>query len=135
MADQAEPKTDAKPATWPKPEDRRLVGRQNSRLDGPAKASGRAKYTYDIKPPGMLWGKMLRCPHAHARLTALDVAPAQGMPGVKAVMAIQKPGAAIQWSFDEVAAVAAASEALAEAALTAIKVEYEVRPRFVTDEH
>ncbi|HEY4588994.1 MAG TPA: xanthine dehydrogenase family protein molybdopterin-binding subunit, partial [Thermoanaerobaculia bacterium] len=102
--------------------------------DGPAKASGRAKYTYDIKPPGMLWGKMLRCPHAHARLTALDVSPAQGMPGVKAVYAVQKPGAEIQWSLDEVAAVAATSEALAEAAVKAIKVEYEVLPHFVTEE-
>ncbi|PYQ64260.1 MAG: xanthine dehydrogenase family protein molybdopterin-binding subunit [Acidobacteria bacterium] len=134
MADQADSKTDAKAATWPKAEDRRLLGQRISRLDGPAKASGRAKYTYDIKPPGMLWGKMLRCPHAHARLTALDVAPAQGMPGVKAVMAVQKPGAEIQWSFDEIAAVAATSEALAEAALKAIKVEYEVLPHFVTEE-
>lgn len=134
MADQADPKTDAKAATWPKAEERRLLGQRISRLDGPAKASGRAKYTYDIKPPGMLWGKMLRCPHAHARLTALDVSPAQGMPGVKAVYAIQKPGAEIQWSLDEVAAVAATSEALAEAALKAIKVEYEVLPHFVTEE-
>ncbi|HEY4564019.1 MAG TPA: xanthine dehydrogenase family protein molybdopterin-binding subunit, partial [Thermoanaerobaculia bacterium] len=134
MADQDEPKTDAKVAAWPKAEERRLLGQRTSRLDGPAKASGRAKYTYDIKPPGMLWGKMLRCPHAHARLTALDISPAQGMPGVKAVYAIQKPGAEIQWSLDEVAAVAATSEALAEAAVKAIKVEYEVLPHFVTEE-
>lgn len=133
MAD-ADPKVDSKVATWPGEKDRRLIGQRISRLDGPAKASGRAKYTYDLKPPGMLWGKMLCCPHAHARLTSLDVAPAQGMPGVKAVYAIQKPGAEIQWSLDEVAAVAATSEALAEAALKAIKVEYEVLPHFVTEE-
>ncbi|MFL6261232.1 MAG: xanthine dehydrogenase family protein molybdopterin-binding subunit [Thermoanaerobaculia bacterium] len=138
MADTADPKadskTDPKAAAWPEAGDRRLIGQRISRLDGPAKASGRAKYTYDLKPQGMLWGKMLLCPHAHARLTALDVAPAQGMPGVKAVYAVQKPGAEIQWAFDEVAAVAATSEALAEAALKAIKVEYEVLPHFVTEE-
>ena len=134
MADQDEPKTDAKVAAWPKAEERRLLGQRTSRLDGPAKASGRAKYTYDLKPQGMLWGKMLRCPHAHARITSLDVSPAHGMPGVKAVYAIQKPGAEIQWSLDEVAAVAATSEALAEAAVKAIKVEYEVLPHFVTEE-
>ncbi len=131
----ADPKADdAKAATWPGEEDRKLIGQRISRLDGPAKASGRAKYTYDLLPPGMLWGKMLRCPHAHARLKSLDVAPAQGMPGVKAVYAIQKPGDEIQWSLDEIAAVAATSEALAEAALQAIKVEYEVLPHFVTEE-
>jgi len=138
MADPADPKTDAKAdpkaASWPEAADRRLIGQRISRLDGPAKASGRAKYTYDLKPQGMLWGKMLRCPHAHARLTALDVSPAHGMPGVKAVLAIQKPGDEIQWSLDEIAAVAATSEALAEAALKAIKVEYEVLPHFVTEE-
>ncbi len=131
----ADPKADdAKAATWPGEEDRKLIGQRISRLDGPAKASGRAKYTYDLLPPGMLWGKMLRCPHAHARLKSLDVAPAQGMPGVKAVYAIQKPGDEIQWSLDEIAAVAATSEALAEAALQAIKVEYEVLPHFVSEE-
>ncbi|HEY3568508.1 MAG TPA: xanthine dehydrogenase family protein molybdopterin-binding subunit [Thermoanaerobaculia bacterium] len=134
MADQADTKTDARAATWPGEEDRRLIGQRISRLDGPAKASGRAKYTYDLKPQNMLWGKILRCPHAHARIASLDVAPAQGMPGVKAVMAVQKPGAEIQWAGDEVAAVAATSEALAEAALKAIKVEYEVLPHFVSEE-
>ena len=138
MADPADPKTDtktdAKVPTWPEAKDRRLIGQRISRLDGPAKASGRAKYTYDMKPQGMLWGKLLLCPHAHARLKSLDVSPAHRMPGVKAVVAIQKPGAEIQWSLDEVAAVAATSEALAEAALKAIKVEYEVLPHFVTEE-
>lgn len=134
MADAADSKADPKAAAWPGEKDRRLIGQRISRLDGPAKASGRAKYTYDLQPPGMLWGKMLLCPHAHARVTSLDVTPAQGMPGVKAVMAIQKPGDEIQWAFDEVAAVAATSEGLAEAALKAIKVEYEVLPHFVSEE-
>ncbi len=135
MADPVDTKApDAKVPGWPEAKDRRLIGQRLSRLDGPAKASGRAKYTYDLKPEKMLWGKMLRCPHAHARIKSLDVAPAQALPGVKAAMAIQEPGAEIQWAFDEVAAVAAVSEAVAEEALKAIKVEYEVLPHFVTEE-
>jgi xanthine dehydrogenase YagR molybdenum-binding subunit len=120
--------------SWPKAEDRRLLGRRISRLDGPAKVTGRARYTYDLKPQGMLWGKILRCPHAHARLKSIDVSAAEAMPGVRAVRVIQGPGAEIQWALDEVAAVAATSEALAEAALSAIKVEYEVLPHFVNEE-
>ena len=78
---------DAKVPAWPDAADRRLIGQRISRLDGPAKASGRAKYTYDLLPDKMLWGKMLLCPHAHARIKSIDIAAAQGMPGVKAAMA------------------------------------------------
>jgi xanthine dehydrogenase YagR molybdenum-binding subunit len=119
---------------WPKAEDRHLLGQRISRLDGPVKVSGRAKYTYDLKPKGMLWGKVLRCPHAHARVKSVDVSAAERMPGVKAVRVIQGPGTEIQWALDEIAAVAAVSEAQAEAAVRAIAVDYEVLPHFVTEE-
>jgi xanthine dehydrogenase YagR molybdenum-binding subunit len=118
---------------WPKAEDRHLIGQRISRLDGPAKASGRAKYTYDLKPQGMLWGKILRCPHAHAKIQSIDVSAAERMPGVKAVRVIQGPGTEIQWALDEVVGVAAVSEAVAEEALRAIKVEYAVLPHFVDE--
>src|SRR3954454_12782153 len=107
MADPTPPPPAAAVPAWPEAKDRKLLGTRISRLDGPAKASGRAEYTYDLKPPGMLWAKVLRCPHAHARVTALDVSGAQRMPGVKAVRVIQGEGSEIQWSLDEVAAVAA----------------------------
>ncbi|HSS76380.1 MAG TPA: xanthine dehydrogenase family protein molybdopterin-binding subunit [Thermoanaerobaculia bacterium] len=118
---------------WPEAKDRHLIGQRISRLDGPAKASGRAKYTYDLLPQGMLWGKILRCPHAHAKIKSLDVSAAEKMPGVKAVRVIQGPGTEIQWALDEVVGVAATSEALAEEALRAVKVEYEVLPHFVNE--
>ncbi|HXE86905.1 MAG TPA: xanthine dehydrogenase family protein, partial [Hyphomicrobiaceae bacterium] len=121
--------------SWPKAEDRRLIGQRISRLDGPAKVTGHAKYTYDLQPSGMLWAKVLRCPHAHARVKSIDVSAAERMPGVKAVRVIQGPGTEIQWALDEVAAVAATSEAAAEAAIRAIGVEYEVLPHFVSEEH
>ena len=120
--------------SWPDAKDRRLIGQRISRLDGPAKATGKAKYTYDLKPDGMLWAKVLRCPHAHARVTRLDVSAAERMPGVKAVRVIQGPGTEIQWAQDELVAVAATTEALAEDAVRAIVAEYEVLPHNVKDE-
>ncbi len=119
---------------WPKAEDRLLLGQRISRLDGPDKVTGRARYTSDLKPQGMLWAKVLRCPHAHARVKSIDVTAAGRIPGVKVVRVIQGPGTEIRWALDEVAAVAATSEAIAEDALRAIAVEYEVLPHFVTEE-
>src|SRR5207245_2260383 len=67
--------------TWPK--ERRLIGTKIQRLDGPEKATGHAKYSYDISRPGLLHGKILRSPYAHARLTSVDgsAAPNQGTTG------------------------------------------------------
>lgn len=119
---------------WPKAEERRLIGQRISRLDGPAKVTGTAKYTYDVNRPGLLHARVLRCPYAHAKVTALDVSAARRLPGVRAVRVIQGPGAEIQWALDEVAVVAAVSEDIAEDALRAIAVEYEVLPHFVSEE-
>lgn len=119
---------------WPDAKDRRLIGTRISRLDGPAKVTGTAKYSYDINRPGMLFAKILHCPHAHARITKLDPSPAQRMQGVRAVRVIQDVGAEIQWANDEVAVVAAVSEEVAADAVRAIQVEYEVLPHFVNDE-
>lgn len=119
---------------WPSAEDRRLIGKRIPRLDGPAKVTGAAKYTYDLKRPGMLYAKVVRCPHAHARITKLDLEPARRMPGVKAVKAIQNVGAELQWAQDEVVVLAAVSEGAAEDAARAVVVEYEVLPHFVRDD-
>ena len=59
---------------------------QITRMDGLAKASGQAKYPSDIRPEGMLFGVMLYSPHAHATVKSIDVAAAEKMPGVKAVL-------------------------------------------------
>jgi len=118
---------------WPPASERRLIGQRISRIDGPAKSSGRAKYTYDINPPGMLFGKVLRCPYAHAKIKSLDVSAAKALPGVKAVRIIQDVGKEIQWQGDEIAAVAAETEEIAEDGIRKIQVEYEVLPPFVTD--
>lgn len=121
------------PYSWPEPQDRKLIGTRVSRVDGPVKASGKAKYTYDTHPQGMLYAKMLGSPHAHAKIASIDPSAAEKMPGVRAVHIIQKPGTEVFWADDEIVAVAADTEAIADAALKAIKVEYEVLPHLVND--
>jgi xanthine dehydrogenase YagR molybdenum-binding subunit len=118
---------------WPDPSTRPLLGKRISRVDGPVKVSGRAKYTYDYNPEGLLAGKILRCPYAHARITSIDISAAEKMGGVKAVQIIQKPGTEIFWAGDEVVAVAAVDEPTAEDAVRAIQVQYEVLPHFISD--
>lgn len=120
--------------SWPAAKDRRLIGQRISRLDGPAKVTGTAKYTYDLRFPGMLYARFVRCPHAHARITRIDTSAAESMAGVKAVQVIQKEGTEIQWALDEIVAVAAVSEQTAEDAVRAVRIEYEVLPHFVTEE-
>jgi len=119
---------------WPVAGERSLIGTRVSRVDGPAKTSGQAKYTLDLVPPGMLYGKMLKSPYALAKITALDVSAAKSMPGVKAVHVIQDVGTTIQWAGDEIVAVAATTEGEAEDALRAIKIEYQPLPHLVTEE-
>ena len=116
--------------TWPDPATRPLLGKKISRVDGPVKVSGRAKYTFDYNPDGLLAGKILRCPYAHARITSIDTSAAEKMPGVKAVQIIQKPGTEIFWAGDEVVGVAAVDEPTAEDAIRAIKVQYESSASF-----
>src|ERR1019366_3343954 len=119
--------------SWSDPASRPLLGKSISRVDGPSKVSGKAKYTYDYNPQGLLAGKILRCPYAHARITSIDTSAAEKMPGVKSVVVIQKPGTEIFWAGDEVVGVAAVDEGTAEDAMRAIKVVYEVLPHFVSD--
>ena len=120
--------------SWPKTDRRSLIGKRISRLDGPAKVTGSARYSYDVNRPGMLYARVLRCPHAHARITRIDTSAAEKMSGVKAVRIIQGEGSEIQWAMDEIAVVAAVSEERAGDALRAIQIEYEVLTHFVTEE-
>ena len=120
--------------SWPGPGERRLIGKRTARLDGPAKVTGAARYSYDVNRPGMLHAQMLRCPHAHARVKTIDTTAAEKLAGVKAVRVLQGPGTEIQWALDEIAIVAATTEEAAGDAVRAIRVEYDVLPHFVSDE-
>jgi xanthine dehydrogenase YagR molybdenum-binding subunit len=118
---------------WPAAEQRSLIGKRISRVDGPDKVSGRAKYTYDVHRPGMLFGKVVRSPHAHAKVVSVDTSAAEKMPGVKAVHVIQGPGSEIQWAGDDIVVIAAVDERAAADAARAVKVEYQPLPHFVDD--
>ncbi len=112
---------------WPEgPRD--VVGRPATRKSGPERVRGEARFTADIKLPGMLQAAVLRSPHAHARVKKIDLAPALALPGVRAAIG---PGDAsgleeeVGYSGAAVAAVAADTFRQAQAAINAIDVEWE----------
>ena len=124
----------AKHEKYPWPEKPRLLGTAVKRVDGPLKATGGAKYAYDVKRPGMLYAKILRSPHAHARITSIDVSAAEKAPGIGAVLPWRKAGEKVVYQGDEVACVAAQTEEQALDALRLIKVQYEALPHLATIE-
>lgn len=111
--------------SWNDPKGTRFLGRHVRRLDGPAKVTGRARYTADVQRDGMLYGAILRSPHAHAKVVAIDTTAAAAFPGVRAVHVVVEPNGAVRYQGQEVAAVAADTEDHARDALAAIRVEYE----------
>src|ERR1051326_4172014 len=100
------------------------------RLDGPDKVSGRAKYTFDVTRPGMLYGRAIRSPYPHAKVVSIDLSAAQRVPGFKTALIVRDPKDdktnVVLYQGDEVAAVAADTEEHAIDAARAVKVEYEV---------
>lgn len=118
---------------WPPAGRRQLIGQRISRLDGPAKASGRAKYSYDVNRPGMLHAKLVFSTQARARITAIDTSAAEKMPGVRAIHLILQPGAEVRWVGQEILALAAETEEQARDAARAVKITYEPLPHLVAD--
>ncbi len=128
--------------------DFKVVGNRVTRPDGIDKVTGRARFGADMTAPGMLIAKVLRSPHAHARINGIDTSKAEALPGVKAVVTYADFASAHAPDDDNlvncmakdkalydghaVAAVAAISTAVARKALKLIEVDYEVLPH-VTD--
>ncbi|MEO5761092.1 MAG: xanthine dehydrogenase family protein molybdopterin-binding subunit [Vicinamibacteria bacterium] len=100
------------------------------RLEGPLKVTGRAKYTYDIKLPGMLWGRMVGSSVPHAEVVKIDTSKAETLPGVKAVWTTESR--TVRFAGQDVAAVAATTPEIAEDAARLIEITYNEKP-FVTD--
>jgi 4-hydroxybenzoyl-CoA reductase alpha subunit len=128
-----------------------VIGQRLRKVDGTAKVTGRAVYADDISLPGMLHARILRSPHAHARIVSIDTSEAESMAGVHAVVTgkdLSEPYCIIPWTRDEtalctdrvrfigdgVAAVAAVDEDTAIRALDRIHVEYEVLPSILDPE-
>ena len=122
------------PEVVPSPEKDKfeIIGKSTPRIDGEKIVTGRAPYTHDIKLRGMLYGKILRSPHASAEIISMDLSPAQGLSGVKAAIKLKKEH--VIYAGEQVAAVAAVDERTAEQALKLIKVEYKSLPFVVTED-
>src|SRR5688500_10980662 len=73
------------------PANRAVLGTSVKRVDGPEKVTGRAKYTFDINRPGMLYGRIVRSPHPHARVVSVDLSVARRAPGVKTAIVWRDP--------------------------------------------
>ena len=118
------------PLNWPATPS--VLGTRVKRMDGPEKVTGRAKYTFDISRPRMLYGRIVRSPYPHARVVSVDLTAASRMPGVKTTLVWRDPANTqnnlVMFQGDEVAAVAADTEEHAIDAARAIKVEYQVLP-------
>ena len=126
------------------------VGKSVRRIDAVEKVTGKAKYAVDIKSENMLHAKLLRSPHAHARVKSIDTSRAEELPGVRAIATIEEvPKVVEYWFFlrtenkkkqmflkdmvvrfvgDPVLAVAAEDEATAEEAIMLVNVKYEPLP-------
>src|SRR6185295_15289321 len=117
---------------WPPTEKRTLIGKRIDRADGPVKATGAAKYSYDINRPGMLYAKLVTSPHARAEVSGIDASAAEGMRGVKAVWKDTELKE-VQYAGQIVAAVAAETEEIAAEAATRVKVQYKPVDHQVVD--
>ena len=124
---------DADPKPWDGKDDLKYMGKKIPRIDGIYKTTGRAKYTFDIQIPGMIFGKIIRSPYPAAMVTKIDTSQAEKLSGVRAVIKVpDKLPFPVRFAGQEVAAVAADSEHIAEEAANLVKIEYEQRP-FVTN--
>src|SRR5436305_607371 len=112
---------DGEPPPWQVGAQLKYVGTPIKRIDGTLKVTGRAKYTYDQHPKGMLWGKILHSPWGAATIKSLDYKAARALPGVHAVYVFKDAGRPLLYHGDEIIAVAAESQEIAEDAIAAIK--------------
>ena len=110
----------------------KVVGKETSRIDGERIVTGKAPYTHDIKLRGMLHCRILRSPHARAKIQSIDLSRAKNLAGVKAAIKLNEDE--VLYAGQQVAAVAAVDEATAEKALRLIEVRYEPQPHVVYEE-
>jgi xanthine dehydrogenase YagR molybdenum-binding subunit len=117
---------DDEPTPWQWGDKLTVVGTEAFRVDGPLKATGTARYSYDVDLPGMLYGAILRSPYPHARVRNVDLARARRLAGVRAVL--KRDDQTVRFAGQEVAAVAAVNSQIANDALALIAVDYDPLP-------
>ena len=106
---------------WPK--ETKYLSKDLQRVDAVEKVTGKAEYAYDVHPKGCLYGQILRSKWPAAKIQSVDLSVAEKMPGVKAVMLVQKVPRVVRYYGQEIAAVAAETTEQAEDAIRAIKVK------------
>ncbi len=122
-------------ANWPEKKTWSYLRDRIDRVDGPVKATGAARYSYDVNRPGMLYAKVLYSQHASAKINGIDLSGAKSMKGVKATWRDEDLiGSEVQYAGQMLAAVAAVTEELAQEAVKQIKVDYEVKKPQVIDD-
>jgi xanthine dehydrogenase YagR molybdenum-binding subunit len=123
--------------SWPAKDKTTQIGKRHNRLDGLAKATGAAKYTYDINLKNQLIAKGVGCPHGHCKITSISADAAQKVPGVVHVELLRQSGAEIEWEGELLAVVAAESEGAAAEGVKAIKdaLKFEALDVFVNDDN
>jgi len=117
---------------WPSPS--QVLGTATTRVDGPAKVTGAAKYAYDAQPDGWLYGMVLLAKVPAAKVTKIDLTKAQALPGVKAVILAGGDQPTVRFYGQELAAVAATTKQACLDALRAIDVEYQPLPFVVKED-
>ena len=134
----------SEPPAWPVNAELQVVGKDVPRMDALDKVTGRARYTFDVQLPGMLYARTLNSTVPHARIKSVDTSRAEQYPGVRAVHVLERllmaaqlrdpgeeakePYPRVRFAGQPIAAVAATSARAAEAALKLIRVEYEPLP-------
>jgi xanthine dehydrogenase YagR molybdenum-binding subunit len=128
--------------SWPEKSQATVIGKSRNRVDGIAKSTGAAKYTYDVNLDKQLIVRALGCPHAHCRVKSIDTTEAEKVPGVVLVHLMRAPKKNDQGGIDVpeiqtqgelIAAVAAESEWAAAEGVSKLKVEYELLDVFAVE--
>ncbi len=124
---------------WPTRQGSKLIGKDQDRLDGLAKATGEAKYTYDINLQNQLVARAFGCPHAHCKVTSVDESVAMKVPGVVHVHVFEhaKPDSEVRWHGELLAVVAAETEGAAAEGVKALHdkgFKFEQLDTFTNDE-
>jgi xanthine dehydrogenase YagR molybdenum-binding subunit len=147
MADVTRVVPEDEPAQLSPNEDLKFIGKRITRIDGPMKTTGRARYTADVYLPGMLYGAMITSTVPHGRIRSIDLSKAQAYPGVKGVYILQHLSdmaevrdktkelpskyPIVRFAGQPIGGVAATSQDAAYEAAKLVAIEYEQLP-FVT---
>lgn len=117
---------DDDPVTWGVDAKLAVVGKETPRVDGRVKASGAARFTADIRRPGLAFARIVRCPFGHAKVKAVRLDRAKAMPGVLGVLDLKRGRAT--YAGAPLAAVCAETETQLDDAMRAVEVDLEPLP-------